>query len=40
MAATKAEHEVLVALDPDIKAIEEELNRLAREDRSRQEGDD
>src|SRR5262245_49028579 len=26
-----AEHEVLAALDPDIKAIEEEMNRLARE---------
>jgi len=31
VAAMKAEHAVLVALDPDITVIEEELNRLARE---------
>jgi hypothetical protein len=29
----KAEHEVLVALDPDLKAIKQEMDRLAREGR-------
>jgi hypothetical protein len=33
MATMKTEHEVLVALDPDLKALEEEMNRLAREGR-------
>jgi hypothetical protein len=31
MATTKAEHELLVALDPDLNALREEMDRLARE---------
>ena len=31
MAAMKAEHEVLVALDPELEAIRQAMDRLARE---------
>jgi hypothetical protein len=44
MATMKAEHEVLVALDPELEAIKQEIDRLAREGRipdpNDQKGDD